>query len=258
MTPKPQESSSETQRPVSLRVCQAADEMIVTAAELVVSAFQAKAGRFRLVLAGGNTPRGLYQLLASEPFACQIDWSSVDFFWGDERTVPPDHVDSNYLMAKQSLLDPLQIDQQQIHRIVAENPDLAATAADYQQQIAKVLDTPVDGSPPSFDLILLGMGGDGHTASLFPHTAALSEESRWVVGNHVPQLSTDRVTMTVPLINQARQVLFLVAGDDKSDRLAEVLEGPYQPERLPSQMIRPQRGSVTWLVDSAAASKLQS
>ncbi|MEK6249791.1 MAG: 6-phosphogluconolactonase [Planctomycetales bacterium] len=259
MNIKPQDVRDKAQDPTGLSIGQFADAeaMIAAAADEVVSSSQKTAGRFRFVLSGGSTPRDLYQLLASEPFSHQIDWSNVDFFWGDERSVPPDHVESNYRMVKETLLDPLNIPQCQIHRIVAENPNLADAAADYQRQIAAAFNSTVDGSPPSFDLVLLGMGGDGHTASLFPHTTALSETSKWVVENHVPQLSTDRITMTVPLICHARQVLFLVAGTDKADRLAEVLEGPRESDRLPSQLIQPLDGTVTWLVDAAAASKLQ-
>src|SRR5262249_28579463 len=143
-------------------------------------------GRFLVALAGGSTPRRLYQLLAEPPFREQVDWSRIEFFWGDERRVPPDHPDSNFRLAKDTLLDKLQIPMGQVHRLQADREDLAAAAHDSQAEIARVFGIDPTDPPPSFDLILLGMGADGHTASLFPHTSALRESKRWVVANHVP------------------------------------------------------------------------
>jgi 6-phosphogluconolactonase len=178
----------------------------------------------------------------------------VDFFCGDERAVPPDHPDSNYRMAHEALLCHLGLDPQRVHRMEAERADREAAALDYESALARVLAPAPGAPPPALDLVLLGMGADGHTLSLFPHTAALHETSRWVVANHVPKLNADRLTMTAGLVNAAARVVFLVAGDDKAAPLAEVLEGPSDPERLPSQLIRP--GRLLFLVDRKAAARL--
>jgi len=238
-------------------------DLFTAAAAEVIAIGQAaigQRGRFRLVLSGGTTPRGLHEALASAPFCSQLDWTRVEFFWGDERCVPPDHPESNYRMAHESLLLPLRIAAQQIHRMPAERVDLDRAARDYELQIAASFGLPYapDHLPPlpAFDLILLGMGDDGHTASLFPHTLALAAQSRWVVGNVVPQLATRRLTMTAPLINQARQVYFLTTGLNKAVRLAEVLEGPRETKRLPSQLITVPHGKVVWFIDEAAGSQL--
>jgi 6-phosphogluconolactonase len=214
-------------------------------------------GNFTVALSGGSTPRRLYQLLAAAPYRAQVDWTRVEFFWGDERSVPPSHKDSNYRMAREAILDALDVPAGHVHRMHGESSDLEAAAQSYQAELARVFGVPPTGAPPRFDLVLLGMGPDGHTASLFPHTAALAERVRWVVPNHVPQKNTDRLTLTVPLLNAAAVVLFLVAGEDKTDRLAEVLEGPPATDRLPSQLIRPTDGQLLWFVDEAAARKLK-
>ncbi len=215
-------------------------------------------GRFAVALAGGSTPRRLYELLGDEPFRAQVDRARVDFFWGDERPVTPDHKDSNFGMAKRALLDKLSLPARQIHRMPADRSDLAAAARDYQSEIAATLGAPADGQPPAFDLVLLGIGSDGHTASLFPHTAALDEANRWVVANPVPKLNVTRLTLTPLILNRARHILFMAGGADKASVLAEVLEGPPDPQRLPSQLIAPPPpGRVTWLVDLAAARNLR-
>jgi 6-phosphogluconolactonase len=213
----------------------------------------AERGVLTIALAGGDTPRRMYEQLAA---ARDLDWDRVEFFWGDERPVPPDHPDSNFGMAHAALVRPLGIDPRRIHRIEAERSDLDAAAREYEQELAKTCGAPDEG-PPILDLVLLGMGPDGHTASLFPHTAALSETRRWVVANDVPQLSTRRITITFPLIERARATLVLVTGASKSDALAEVLEGPLDSQRLPSQRLRGS-ANVEWLVDAAAASRLRS
>ena len=227
------------------------------AAEFVRCGREAVAARerFAVALSGGSTPKRLYQLLTTEPYHTQIDWSRVEIFWGDERCVPPDHKDSNYRMAREAMLAHLPIPAEHIHRIEAERSDREAAARDYESAIARVFGVSSGAEPPAFDLILLGMGPDGHTASLFPHTQALDETRRWVVPNHVPQLHTDRLTLTRPILNRARHVLFLVAGADKAERLVEVLVGPDDPKRLPSQSIQPD-GQLLWFVDAAAAALL--
>jgi 6-phosphogluconolactonase len=213
-------------------------------------------GRFWVALSGGSTPQRLYRLLSGHPYRDQIDWTKVEVFWGDERCVPPDHKDSNYRMAHQELLERVPIPSSQVHRIQAERADKDSAARDYQNELARVGGVVPSGDPPRFDLILLGMGPDGHTASLFPFTTALKETTRWVVVNFVPKFATDRITMTLPILNRAREALFLVAGTDKAEPLAEVLEGPPQPDKLPSQLIQPGDGPVVWYVDRAAAARL--
>lgn len=214
-------------------------------------------GRFAVALSGGSTPRRLFQILAGPPFRGQVNWPKVEFFWGDERSVPPDHKDSNYRMASEAMLKSLGIAEAKIHRIQAERSDREAAAKDYQAEIARVFGVSPDGPPPAFDLVLLGMGPDGHTASLFPHTTALKETTRWVVPNFVQKFDTYRLTMTYPILDKAAQVLFLVAGDDKTAVLKEVLEGPPDAERLPSQAIRTSPGKLVWYLDDAAARQLK-
>lgn len=230
----------------------AAQEWVRCAREAV-----AERGRFTVALSGGSTPKRLYQLLAAEPFRSQIDWSRIEVFWGDERCVPPDHADSNYRMAREAMLNHVPIPAEHIHRIEAERTDRDAAARDYEMVLARVFGVAASAEPPALDLILLGMGPDGHTASLFPHTQALQEKRRWVVANPVPQLHTERITLTRPILNRGREVLFLVAGADKAERLAEVLADPADPNRLPSQSIQPD-GQLVWFVERAAAASLPS
>lgn len=215
-------------------------------------------GQFTVVLSGGSTPRRLFQLLAEPPYRDKVDWEKVEFFWGDERTVPPDHPDSNFYMANEALLNKLEIAPKQIHRMQAEREDQEAVARDYQTEIAHVFGVPEQGEPPSFDLILLGLGPDGHTASLFPHTEAVVERQRWIARNDVPKLNASRITMTAPILNRAKSILFLVAGADKAEALHAVLDGPKDPERVPAQLIQPTGGSLIWMTDEAAISRLDS
>jgi len=214
-------------------------------------------GRFVVALSGGSTPRDLYQELTNPEYRQQLDWNRIEYFWGDERTVPPDHQKSNFHMAKEYLLKPLAVDRSRIHRMEAERDDVESAAVDYAMEIANCFDVKLSDPPPRFDLILLGLGEDGHTASLFPYTHALGITDRWVVANDVPQLSTTRITITFPLIDGARAVFFLVAGDKKANALAEVLQGPDDPARLPAQMVRPAGGRLEWFVDRAAAAQLE-
>ncbi|MGH9678207.1 MAG: 6-phosphogluconolactonase, partial [Candidatus Acidiferrum sp.] len=180
----------------------------------------------------------------------------VDFFWGDERSVAPTHGDSNYRMAHDALLRKLSLRAAQIHRMEAERSDGDSAAREYERMLADSFATTPNDVPPSLDLILLGMGPDGHTASLFPHTTALKEKNRWVVINYVAKFSSNRMTMTYPAINAARQVLFLIAGPDKADALHEVLEGLPNSELYPSQGIKPRADGPLFYVDRAAAAKL--
>ncbi len=213
-------------------------------------------GRFTVALSGGSTPRRLFQVLSDAPHRDTVDWSKVEIFWGDERSVAPDHADSNYRMAKEALLERVPIPAERVHRLQAEREDRDAAAADYQNEIARTFGVDPAGAPPVFDLILLGMGPDAHTASLFPHTTALGETGKWVVPNYVPKFSTYRLTMTRTLLNKARQVLFLVAGPDKATPLFEVFTGPPDSARLPSQLIKPTAGRLVWYLDKAAGARL--
>lgn len=206
---------------------------------------------FAVALAGGSTPRATYQILATVEFAPRIEWEKVHVFWGDERCVAPNHEDSNYRMAFENLLRHSPIPVSQIYRMEGEiEPKEAAKVYE------KRLQTFFKGRSPRFDLILLGLGNDGHTASLFPGTKAVSETQRWVLANYVRKLSTWRLTMTAQLINQAANVTFLVAGKDKAEALQRVLVGRYAPEEFPAQMIRPDRGQLRWLLDAGAATLL--
>jgi 6-phosphogluconolactonase len=234
------------------QVSQAAADLFVRCASDAMGA----RGRFVVALAGGSTPRRTYELLAQASRREQVDWQRVEFFWGDERSVPPDHKDSNYRMAHEALLRHVAVPPPHIHRMEAERADRDAAAAEYQADLARVFGVPADGTLPQLDLVLLGMGADGHTASLFPHTTGLRETRQWVVRNYVPKFATDRLTMTVPLLNSAACVAFVVAGPDKAPVLAEVLDGPLDGDRLPSQLVRP-AGELCWLVDEAAAARLR-
>ena len=214
-------------------------------------------GRFSVALSGGSTPRGMYSRIAMDAaHVGAVAWSHVHFFWGDERVVPPDHADSNFRMASEAMLDHLPLEPEQIHRMKGEDPDPAHAASAYEENLREFFEL-TSGAWPRFDLVLLGLGPDGHTASLFPGTAALSERTRLVTANHVPKLGVDRITLTVPAINAAANILFLAEGGGKADTLKDVLEGPRDHDRLPAQLILPDNGTLTWLVDEAAGRGLQ-
>lgn len=241
----------------TIRVVENLDAVAHAAADLFADLSEAARARgtFRVALSGGSTPRAFHALLASPAFRNRISWSHIAFYWGDERFVKPDDPESNYRMAHDTLLSQVPVSDSQIHRVQTEIGDPAAVAAQYEDEIERDFHLQ-SGQQPRFDLILLGMGPDGHTASLFPHTGALHAHDRIVVANAVPKLNTYRITLTAPAINHAAQVVFLVAGEDKADALAQVLAGPRDPETYPSQLIAPPAGMLTWLVDRAAASKL--
>lgn len=231
--------------------CRATEEFIYRTKE----AIQAK-GFFTGVLSGGSTPRVLYTLLACNQYRDQISWSKVHVFWGDERCVPPTHPESNFRMASESLLSKVPIPKENIHRMPAEQEDHDYAAREYEH-LLKMFFHLGAGEYPRFDLVLLGMGDDGHTASLFPGTAALGETKRLVVANYIEKLRTYRLTLTAPVINHASNVMFLISGETKASILKEVVEGIYDPDRLPSQRIRPLEGRLLFLVDRRAASKLK-
>ena len=210
-------------------------------------------GRFSIALSGGSTPKVLYGLFATEPYLGQINWPSVEIFWSDERCVPPDDAESNYAMAKEVLLSKIPIQPRQVHRMPAEKADRDAAAQEYTLEMQRVFST---NGIPAFDLIQLGMGPEGHTASLFPHQPSLHEQQRLVMSVSVPKPPPPRLTFTPPILNAARHVLFLVTGSEKADAVQAVLEGPYQPDEYPAQIVRPTHGEVTWMLDTAAAGKL--
>jgi 6-phosphogluconolactonase len=230
--------------PDSAAIAEAAAQIVTDLAQEAIE----RQGRFSLALSGGSTPRVLYERLAAEPYASQMQWDKVHIFWGDERCVAPEHLDSNYRMAKEALLDPVQMPAENIHRIKGEI-DQQQAAEEYEA----VLRDYFGGDDPRFDMLLLGMGDDGHTASLFPHTAALNETERWVVGNFIASKQVWRITLTATAINAASNVLFLVSGGSKAERLKQILKGSNQPDELPSQLIQPRNGNLIWLVDQAAA-----
>jgi 6-phosphogluconolactonase len=212
-------------------------------------------GHFDVALSGGSTPKALFSVLASKP-AGTIPWNEIRFFWGDERHVPPDHPDSNYRMANEAMLSLVPIDPRNVFRVPSEIPDAGAAAAQYEQTLRSAFQTGKDGVP-TFDLILLGLGPDGHTASLFPGTKALHEKSRLVVANWVDKFKTDRITFTLPVINHAANVMFLVAGKDKAPAMAAVFDGKSDPEQFPAKLVRPATGSLTWLVGQEAAADMR-
>ena len=228
----------------------AADHFAAVAASSI-----AARGHFSVALAGGSTPRPTYQLLVTSESASQLDWSSVHVFWGDERCVPPDHPHSNYGMAREALLDHVPLAPANVHRIRGEIEPLQA-ASEYERTLHQFF---VPGPEPemvTFDLVLLGVGTDGHTASLFPGSELLEEQSRWVAAHRADQARGWRVTLTPPAINAARHVTFLVAGAGKATILQQVLSGPRQPGSLPAQIVDPRSGNLLWLLDSAAAALL--
>ena len=207
-------------------------------------------GRFTVALSGGSTPKTLYSLLATKP---GIPWDKIYFFWGDERHVPPDHPDSNYRMANEALLSKIKEPAQNVFRVHAEETDAAAAALQYEQTLRDFFHLSA-GEFPRFDLILLGIGPDGHTASLFPGTAALTEKQRWVVANWVPKFNTYRITFTYPVLNAAAMVMFLASEADKAAILHEILDN--SAADLPSQKVQPVNGKLIWMVDESAASNL--
>ncbi len=228
------------------------------AAEFVKSAADAVAtkGRFTVALSGGSTPRGLYSLLATDPpLREQTPWEKTYFFWGDERHVPPDHPESNFRMANEALLSRVPAPASHVFRIKGEYEDAARAADEYAEVLGDFFKLK-DVEFPRLDLALLGMGPEGHTASLFPGTKALLEKDRLVVANWVGKLYTTRLTLTAPVLNNAARVLFLIQGEDKASALKAVIEGPYEPDQLPAQLIRPHNGELRWVVEQGAGRML--
>src|SRR5277367_2675117 len=221
--------------------------------EIAAAAVKEK-GSFDVALAGGSTPKLLYSLLVNDPtFRSQVPWPKMHLFFGDERHVKPDDAESNYRMATETLISKSPLKPEQITRIKGEYSEAEQAAQDYEEALKSHFKLS-DGQFPRFDLILLGMGPEGHTASLFPGTKALNENRRIAVHNWVGKVLMDRITLTAPAINNAAHVLFLVAGADKAPALTAVLERIYEPDQLPAQLIQPVNGKLLWLVDTAAGS----
>jgi 6-phosphogluconolactonase len=236
---------------LSIHIYSSSEELSAAAArEFAARAEEAieERGRFAVVLAGGSTPETMYGILARD-YIDQIDWSKVYVFFGDERSVPPHHDASNLKMASEVLLDHVPVAN--VHRIRGELPPEEAARA-YEEELRTFFGTE---DVPRFDLILLGLGADGHTASLFPETSAIEVHDHWVVANPVLKLDTTRITLTVPVINAARAVIFLVEGEDKAEAVREVLEGDADPRAYPAKLIQPP-GGPEWMVDRFAASQL--
>jgi 6-phosphogluconolactonase len=229
----------------------AAREFVAAAAAAVK-----EKGSFSVALAGGSTPKSLYSILVGDSaLRAQLPWDKMQLFFGDERHVAPDHPDSNYRMASEAMISKSPLKPEQVTRIKGEYAKAEQAATVYEQAIRSYFKLAA-GEFPRFDLVLLGMGSDGHTASLFPGTKALRETSRIATSNWVGKLLTDRITLTAPAINNSAHIIFMVAGADKSPALTAVLERAYEPEQLPAQLIQPVNGTLLWLVDTAAGGGL--
>ncbi|MEA2688177.1 MAG: 6-phosphogluconolactonase [Candidatus Eremiobacteraeota bacterium] len=233
--------------PDAAALAAAAADHIVT----VLSAALVERDFVHIALAGGSTPRAVNGLLVALPRRSKVDWSRVVFWFGDERCVPPDNKDSNYRMNRETLLDPLNVARGQVHRMRGED-DPTAAAADYDIVLRREV-----GERPRLDLVLLGMGPDGHTASLFPGTVAGMDNDKHCIAHYVPQLDKWRMTLTPRAINAARNVAITAGGAEKADALRGVLEGPRQTDVYPAQVVSPHEGELYWFVDEAAASRLQ-
>lgn len=220
-------------------------------------------GCFSVVLSGGGTPSGMYRLLARPPLSREVEWQRVHVFWGDERCVPPDDPRSNARMARETLLDHVPVPEEQVHPMACHRLPIGSlgkasrqTARQAAMRYELLLRDFFGEDDPAFDLVLLGLGENGHTASLFPHSPALREMERWAVEVDVAGQDYHRMTLTAPLINRALLVVFIVSGASKSNVLREVLTGPFDPLRLPAQLIRPREERPLWLVDKPAAAGL--
>jgi 6-phosphogluconolactonase len=243
---------------VSIEILPDAEALALRAADLFALAAQEAAaarGRFAVALSGGETPRALYRMIARQQFSQKIPWRRVQLYWGDERCVPPEDAASNYGMARDAFIRHVPIAAENVHRVLGEQPPAQAALA-YEKELRALaaLERPTS-ELPVFDLILLGLGGDGHTASLFPHSDSLEVEERFAVATEAPDGSS-RITVTYPVINAARRVWFLVSGAQKAGMVAEVIEGLMMPAAVPAQGVRPVHGQLTWLLDEAAAAEL--
>jgi 6-phosphogluconolactonase len=252
----------------NLRVVADAEQLTHAAAMEVTAALTGLPAPPSILLSGGATPRALYQLLAdpSAPYRARIPWDKVRFFWGDERHVPPDHPDSNFRMAREAMLDHLPVTAVHVHRVAGEEPDAGRAAELYERELIAAFHLlpdrdgaarPEDLDWPRFNVALLGLGEEGHTASLFPGSPALGERRRLVVAPWIDAKQSHRITVTPPVVNHAARVIFLVSGAAKAAILAEVLQGEPRPALYPAQIVAPVGGRLLWLVDRAAAARLR-
>ena len=238
--------------PDGLAIAKRAAQVFVQAAAAAVRA----KGSFNVSLAGGSTPKALYSLLVNDPtLRSELPWDKIHLFFGDERHVPPDHPDSNFRMAAEAMISKSPLKPAQVTRIKAEYPDAERAALEYEKALREYFKLK-DAEYPRFDLLLVGMGNEGHTLSLFPGTKALHPDGRIVVSNWIGKLYTERITLTAPAANNAAEIIFMVTGADKACALKAVLEGPFEPEQLPAQLLQPKNGKLLWLVDAAAGSML--
>jgi len=229
----------------------AAQEFVQAAASAV-----REKGSFNVALAGGSTPKALYSLLVNDPtLRSQAPWDKMHLFFGDERHVPPDHPDSNFRMATEAMIAKSPMKPEQVTRIKGEYPDADRAALEYEKALHEYFKLK-NGEYPRFDLVLVGMGNEGHTLSLFPGTKALHADGRIAVRNWVGKLYADRITLTAPAASNAARVIFMATGADKAPALKAVLEGPFEPEQLPAQLLEPKNGKLLWLVDTTAGSML--
>jgi 6-phosphogluconolactonase len=247
-----------TMKPSQLIVMDDAQGLYVRAAEEIAH-FASEAicthGEFTLCLTGGTTPAPTYELLATR-FCLSVDWKEVQFFWGDERCVPPDDPASNFGMANRTMLSKLSLQPEQVHRIRGEAEPMQA-AAECERDLRAFFHLEQPADLPSFDLVLLGLGDNSHIASLFPHHPALREETHLAIAVDVEASPSKRISLTMPVINNAERILFLVSGEKKAEAVRNVLQGPADPEQYPAQFVKPRGGQIVWLMDKAAAHKLQ-
>lgn len=227
------------------------------AAEILMESVRdaiAERGHASWAIGGGSTPKVIFPLLTEPYYRERIDWKNISLFWGDERCVPPDHADSNYKLAKDLLLSKVPLPASSIHRMAGEMSSPQAAAKAYENKLKTIFK--FDRPFPKFDLIWLGMGADGHTASLFPGTSALEENEKWVVGHHVENLSSNRITLTFPVINNARRVVIITPGENKATVLRDLFHADMPKSRYPVQRVKPVNGDLIWLLDKQAAAKL--
>ncbi len=245
--------------PPDVRILTNIDAIAKRAAQdFLQSATQAvsEKGSFTVALSGGSTPKALYSLLAGDSaLRSQLPWDKMYMYFGDERSVGPDHADSNFRMASETMLSKVPLKPEQVFRIKGEYKETEKAAQEYEQVLRTSFKI-AEGQFPRFDLVFLGIGNEGHTASLFPGTKALHETKRLVARNWVGKLYTNRITLTAPAINNAARVIFMITGADKAPALKGILEGPYEPDQLPAQLIHPPNGKLVWLVDTIAGGML--
>lgn len=242
---------------VSVVVSRDAESAYSLAAQEIVDLAQQAAranGKFTIALSGGSTPKKLYELLTSAEWQSKMPWAQTEFFWGDERYVPSTDESSNYRMTNQAMLSRVPVPAEHVHRVPTEK-EAQQAASLYEKEVRQVVTSGADGLP-EFDLVLLGLGTNGHMASLFPYQPALHEKTKIVIAEHIEEVKMTRLTFSAPLINAAKQIVFVALGKDKATVVKDVVTGVFDPERLPAQLVRPTRGHLTWILDPGSAEKL--